>query len=601
MGKQDIQDKIDLLELFHDRLGVGKNTLDQLHTEKNKLEEQERTVNGTVFDSVEAANEERKHYVGNVRYETIDEADRIKKEQERRRKEHQREIERQEAKKQENIMTGKVQATLSLICAFIAWQFTPMLRFFAAFAVIGVILGILSRKYHKTKRAWVGIVISFMIIVTLISGIYDEDEGKNSAELTQTQSSQVHSENNSIAGENEYIFENSNKRNLTEKEIKGLTEDERMLAACEILARHGVIFNLEDDRESIQSYFETKDWYTPTVIQSEFDYTVLNIYEASNLSLLLNLDEIQEEIYGKADNNAADIPEEELLLPESDKRTLSSMEVGTMTEDERYMAACEILARHGADFTNIGDGGKTQNYFEQKSWYKPTVDAAEMDYSYFNVYEIANLDLLTSYNEAQESEGTNTYNQGTESEYLLPESSSRYLTAEDLQGMDKEMLRLARNEIYAKHGRMYETDDLREYFSSKSWYYGYLSAEEFDDSVFNEYEKANLDLIKSAEGMGTAPNANWIDTYIAEDDQTIIVSSADDTGVVLTFVGYSEESWQTKTDVLSYRNTEKTQVSDPYYYDGSLVQETVYTITETGIQVETLPSGGWADGFYLRQ
>ena len=319
------------------------------------------------------------------------------------------------------------------------------------------------------------------------------------------------------------------------------------------------------------------------------------------MSLLLNLDEIQEEIYGKADNNAADIPEEELLLPESDKRTLSSMEVGTMTEDERYMAACEILARHGADFTNIGDGGKTQNYFEQKSWYKPTVDAAEMDYSYFNVYEIANLDLLTSYNEAQESEGTNTYNQGTESEYLLPESSSRYLTAEDLQGMDKEMLRLARNEIYAKHGRMYETDDLREYFSSKSWYYGYLSAEEFDDSVFNEYEKANLDLIKSAEGMGTAPNANWIDTYIAEDDQTIIVSSADDTGVVLTFVGYSEESWQTKTDVLSYRNTEKTQVSDPYYYDGSLVQETVYTITETGIQVETLPSGGWADGFYLRQ
>lgn len=601
MSKQDIQEKIDLLELFHDRLGVGKTTLDQLYTEKNKLEEQERTVNGIVFDSVEAANEEKKHYVGNVRYDSIDEADRIKVEQEKRRKEHQRELARQEAKQHEKIMTGKFQATLSLICALIAWQFTLMLRFFVVFAAIGLILGILSRKYHKTKRAWVGIVISLLVIVALISGIYDEDDVENSVDLSQTQSSQIHNKSNSVDEENEYIFEDSNKRNLTEKEIKDLSEDGRTLAACEILARYGVIFNLEDNDESIQDYFETKDWYTPTVKQSEFDYTKLNIYEAFNLSLLLNLDEMQDEMYGRAENNTVDIPAEELLVPESDKRILSSTEVETMTEDERYMAACEILARHGADFTNIDDGGKTQNYFEQKSWYKPIVDAAELDYSYFNMYEIANLDLLTSYNEAQESEDTSTYNQGIESEYLLPESSSRYLTTEDLKGMDKEMLRLARNEIYAKHGRKYETDDLREYFSSKSWYYGYLSADEFDDSVLNEYEKANLDLIKAAEGIGTSSNVSWTGTYIAEDDQAVTVSSADDFGVVLTFVGYSEEGWRTDTKVLSYRNSEKTQVSDPYYYDGALVQEVVYSITESGIQVETLPSGGWADGFYLRQ
>ncbi len=194
-----------------------------------------------------------------------------------------------------------------------------------------------------------------------------------------------------------------------------------------------------------------------------------------------------------------------------------------------------------------------------------------------------------------------TYYQGDESEYILPESSSRYLTFDDLAGLDKATLRLARNEIYAKHGRMYETDDLREYFSSKSWYYGYLSADEFDDSVLNEYEKANLDLIKAAEGTGTSSNVSWTGTYIAEDDQAITVSSADDFGVVLTFVGYSEEGWRTDTKVLSYRDSEKTQVSDPYYYDGALVQEVVYSITETGIQVETLPSGGWADGFYLRQ
>lgn len=116
-----------------------------------------------------------------------------------------------------------------------------------------------------------------------------------------------------------------------------------------------------------------------------------------------------------------------------------------------------------------------------------------------------------------------------------------------------------------------------------------------------ETDSTGMETIASDTDTGSSFDINWTGTYIAEDDQAITVSSADDSSVVLTFVGYSEEGWQTRTEVLTYKNSEKTQVSDPYYYDGSLVQETVYTITETGIQVETLPSGGWADGFYLRQ
>lgn len=86
-----------------------------------------------------------------------------------------------------------------------------------------------------------------------------------------------------------------------------------------------------------------------------------------------------------------------------------------------------------------------------------------------------------------------------EGEYILPDSSSRYLTESDLRGLDKVALRLARNEIYARHGRIFQSDDLNRYFSSKSWYNGYLLAEEFDDSVFNVYEKANLQLIQQME------------------------------------------------------------------------------------------------------
>lgn len=186
-------------------------------------------------------------------------------------------------------------------------------------------------------------------------------------------------------------------------------------------------------------------------------------------------------------------------------------------------------------------------------------------------------------------------------EFILPESNSRYLTYDDLNGLDKSALRLARNEIYARHGRLYETEDLNAYFNSKSWYFGYISGEDFDDSVFNEYEKANLELIIAAEENRGLSNVSWLGTYIAEDEQEITVWSEDDTEVMLTFTGYSEEGWYTDTQVLSYENEEKTQVRYEEYAGGVFIQERVYTLMETGIQVETLPGGGWADGFYLRQ
>ena len=39
------------------------------------------------------------------------------------------------------------------------------------------------------------------------------------------------------------------------------------------------------------------------------------------------------------------------------------------------------------------------------------------------------------------------------------------------------------------------TKNLKSYFESKSWYEGTIEPEDFDDSVFNEYEIANRDLI----------------------------------------------------------------------------------------------------------
>ena len=80
-------------------------------------------------------------------------------------------------------------------------------------------------------------------------------------------------------------------------------------------------------------------------------------------------------------------------------------------------------------------------------------------------------------------------------EYILPDSDSRYLTEDDLTGLNAEQCRLARNEIYARHGRRFVDAGLQRYFDSCSWYSGTIDPADFSDSVFNEYERANSRLI----------------------------------------------------------------------------------------------------------
>lgn len=83
-------------------------------------------------------------------------------------------------------------------------------------------------------------------------------------------------------------------------------------------------------------------------------------------------------------------------------------------------------------------------------------------------------------------------------DYFFPESDSRYLTDEELSTYSSSDLELAKNEIYARHGRKFVTERIADYFNSKSWYQGTIDPESFDaqqESVFNEYEIANIDKI----------------------------------------------------------------------------------------------------------
>lgn len=84
-------------------------------------------------------------------------------------------------------------------------------------------------------------------------------------------------------------------------------------------------------------------------------------------------------------------------------------------------------------------------------------------------------------------------------DYILPDSDSRYLEEYELYGLTVEELRFARNEIYARHGRLFKDEELQNYFDSKDWYYGYIEPEDFSENMLSDIEKANRDLISNYE------------------------------------------------------------------------------------------------------
>lgn len=124
----------------------------------------------------------------------------------------------------------------------------------------------------------------------------------------------------------------------------------------------------------------------------------------------------------------------------------------------------------------------------------------------------------------KKQEKTTTANNYYNNEFLLPYSDSTYLTDSDLRIMSSEELRIARNEIFARYGRMFNDVELQNYFSKCSWYEPLIKPENFNENQLNEYEKANIQLIKQHEkaaksgsksiyfaGMYTDGNGIYID------------------------------------------------------------------------------------------
>lgn len=84
-------------------------------------------------------------------------------------------------------------------------------------------------------------------------------------------------------------------------------------------------------------------------------------------------------------------------------------------------------------------------------------------------------------------------------DYIIPDSSTRLITEEDINGLNNDELCLARNEIYARKGRKFKADDIRQYFESKDWYNPTIEADDFTNDMLSDIEKKNVEFIKSYE------------------------------------------------------------------------------------------------------
>ena len=75
---------------------------------------------------------------------------------------------------------------------------------------------------------------------------------------------------------------------------------------------------------------------------------------------------------------------------------------------------------------------------------------------------------------------------------LVPDSDDRALEDPDLEHLDNWGLTLARNEIFARHGRSFENQHVREHFEGLTWY---SANPEYDSAWLSATEQANASFI----------------------------------------------------------------------------------------------------------
>lgn len=96
---------------------------------------------------------------------------------------------------------------------------------------------------------------------------------------------------------------------------------------------------------------------------------------------------------------------------------------------------------------------------------------------------------------AVSTNSTPAQNTDTSYQYLFP-SDTTYISESDLQGLTKHEVALIRNEIFARHGYSFKTEEFKVYFDTQSWY---TPNPNYSDSLLNDIERANIKFIQQYE------------------------------------------------------------------------------------------------------
>ena len=182
--------------------------------------------------------------------------------------------------------------------------------------------------------------------------------------------------------------------------------------------------------------------------------------------------------------------------------------------------------------------------------------------------------------EEKNSSGGQTKN--NEGEYIFSDSNSRYLSEEEIRNVDADKLKIARNEIFARHGYIFNDEELNQYFNSTSWYQGTVRSDQFNmDWVLNDFEKKNVELISLVENSGrkssaqtgeTLSDADVVGGYanITEIAENLIENHADIAGQKVAFCGWGFYHDSEKIE-LHYFEGENSQPLVTAYYDSEKI------------------------------
>ena len=91
---------------------------------------------------------------------------------------------------------------------------------------------------------------------------------------------------------------------------------------------------------------------------------------------------------------------------------------------------------------------------------------------------------------------------GLRNDFVFVDSDVRLITRGELDMLTAAQIRIARNELFARRGRVFERQDMREYFNNQQWYRASVPAATFDanrGTYMNRTEIDNMNFINQYE------------------------------------------------------------------------------------------------------